>query len=123
MNIGEISKKYELTIETLRYYERIGLIPEVPRNKSGIREYDDNSCKWIEFIKCMRRAGASIEALIEYVKLFHEGDSTLEARKEILIEQRRILQDKLEDIQQSLELLNYKIDNYETIMLKQNDFK
>ena len=123
MNIGEVSRKYELSVETLRYYERIGLIPEVPRNKSGMREYDENSCKWISFIKCMRKAGVGIEALIDYVKLFYQGDKTIEARKEILLEQRKNLLDRLEDIQESLELINFKIDNYESVMAKPKNLK
>ncbi|MBQ3437423.1 MAG: MerR family transcriptional regulator [Fusobacterium sp.] len=123
MNIGEVSRKYELSVETLRYYERIGLIPEVPRNKSGMREYDENSCNWISFIKCMRKAGVGIEALIDYVKLFYQGDKTIEARKEILLEQRKNLLDRLEDIQESLELINFKIDNYESVMAKPKNLK
>ena len=85
MTITEVSKKYEITPDTLRYYERIGLIPPVPRTKGGIRDYDEESCRWIELMKCMRRAGVQIEALIEYVALFKQGDETLDARKKILI--------------------------------------
>lgn len=70
MTISEVSKKYDITADTLRYYERIGLIPPVPRTKSGLRDYDESSCNWVNFIKCMRSAGLQIEALIEYVKLF-----------------------------------------------------
>ena len=66
MTIAEVSKKYELSADTLRYYERIGLVPPVPRNKSGIRDYDTESCQWVELMKCMRSAGVQIEALIEY---------------------------------------------------------
>lgn len=61
MTIKEVSNNYDITADTLRYYERIGLIPHVPRNKSGIRDYDEDSCGWIEFIKCMRKSGLSIE--------------------------------------------------------------
>jgi|GEM_PF-243882 len=91
MTISEVSKKYDISTDTLRYYERIGLLPPVPRTKSGLRDYDDNSCKSVEFIKCMRNAGLPIEALIEYMTLFKEGDSTAEARMAILIEQREAL--------------------------------
>lgn len=76
MTIAEVSRQFDITPDTLRYYERIGLIPPVPRTKSGIRDYDQTSCSWIEFIKCMRAAGLQIEALIEYVALFQQGDST-----------------------------------------------
>ncbi|MBP1309369.1 DNA-binding transcriptional MerR regulator [Paenibacillus sp. 1182] len=54
MLIAEVSKKFELSQDTLRYYERIGLIPRVNRNKSGIRDYTEEDCRWVEYIKCMR---------------------------------------------------------------------
>jgi len=70
MTIKEVSEKYGLSQDTLRYYEKIGLIPRISRNGSGVRDYTEEDCRWIEFIKCMRNAGVQIEALIEYVKLF-----------------------------------------------------
>ncbi|HIS55790.1 MAG: MerR family transcriptional regulator [Lachnospiraceae bacterium] len=113
MTIAEVSKKYDISADTLRYYERIGLIPPVPRTKSGIRNYDETSCGWIELMKCMRKAGVQIEALIEYVELFQKGDATIDARKAILIEQRDQLQDRIADMQESLARLNDKISRYE----------
>ena len=109
MTITEVSKKYDLSQDTLRYYERIGLLPAVNRNKSGIRDYTDEDCKWVEFIKCMRGAGLPIEVLIEYVALFQEGESIIQARKEILIEQREKLIARMEEMQKTLERLNFKI--------------
>ncbi len=117
MTIAEVSKQYNISADTLRYYERIGLIPPVSRNKNGIRDYTDEDCKWVDFIKCMRSAGLPIEVLIEYVTLFRQGNSTIEARKEILIEQRDILEEKINFMTATLERLNYKIDNYDTIIL------
>ncbi len=117
MTIAEVSKQYNISADTLRYYERIGLIPPVNRNKNGIRDYTDEDCKWVDFIKCMRSAGLPIEVLIEYVTLFRQGNSTIEARKEILIEQRGILEEKINFMTATLEQLNYKIDNYDTIIL------
>lgn len=117
MTIAEVSKQYNISADTLRYYERIGLIPPVNRNKNGIRDYTDEDCKWVDFIKCMRSAGLPIEVLIEYVTLFRQGNSTIEARKEILIEQRGILEEKINFMTATLERLNYKIDNYDTIIL------
>ena len=89
MTIAEVSKNYEISADTLRYYERIGLLPPVPRTKSGIRDYDEDSLKWIQLMKCMRKAGVQIEALVEYVALFEQGTETVNARKNILVEQRR----------------------------------
>ena len=81
MTIAQVSQKYGVSADTLRYYERIGLIPPVHRSAGGIRDYDETDCGWVEFIKCMRAAGLPIEALIEYVALFQQGDDTLCARK------------------------------------------
>ena len=97
--IAQASRQYGLSADTLRYYERIGLIPPVPRNKSGIRDYDQASCQWIELMKCMRAAGVQIEALVEYVELFRQGDATLEAREALLMEQRDLLMTRMEEMQ------------------------
>lgn len=113
MTIAEVSKQYEMSADTLRYYERIGLIPPVPRSKSGIRDYDEESCGWIELMKCMRAAGVQIEALIEYVALFRQGNGTIDARKALLVEQRDQLVSRMADMQKSLDRLNDKIDRYE----------
>ncbi|WP_308009687.1 MerR family transcriptional regulator [uncultured Fusobacterium sp.] len=124
MTITEVSKQFDLTADTLRYYERIGLVPPVPRNKSGIRDYDENSCRWIQLMKCMRKAGVQIEALIEYAALFQKGNETVEARKRLLIEQRNQLIDKMEDIKESLRILNNKIDRYEhELMIIEKDLE
>ena len=123
MTIAEVGKKYNLTPDTLRYYERIGLISNVPRNKNGIRNYDDKTCRRIEFIKCMRDAGVEIEILIEYMSLFEKGKSTVSARKELLEEQRKRLLEKQENINATIDKLNYKIKLYEEISLgKRKDF-
>lgn len=89
MTIAEVAKKYNLTTDTIRYYERIGLIPTIPRTEKGIRDFDEESCKWIEFIKCMRSAGMEIEILLEYVNLFKQGKTTVKLRKKLLEEQRK----------------------------------
>lgn len=125
MKITEVSKKFELSQDTLRYYERIGLIPTVNRNKSGIRDYTEEDCRWVEFIKCMRGAGLPIEILIEYVALFQEGDKTIEARKELLIEQRKLLINRMEEMKKTLERLDYKIKRYEdaTVLEKEKNLK
>lgn len=81
MKIAEVSKRYGVSTDTLRYYERIGLLRHVPRNKSGIRDYDEASCNAVEFVKCMRDAGMSIESLVEYMELLEQGDETTAARK------------------------------------------
>jgi len=117
MSITEVSKKYGLSPDTLRYYERIGLIPPVHRTAGGVRDYTEADCNWVEFIKCMRGAGIQVEALIDYVSLFQQGDPTADARKQILIEQRDQLQERLQEMQATLERLNAKIEHYEEIIV------
>ena len=115
MTISEVSRKYNITADTIRYYEKEGLIPAVPRDKNGIRDFDENSCGWIEFIKCMRSAGLEIETLKRYVSLFRQGTKTVKERKILLEEQREKLLKKQEDIKATLDRLNYKIEKYEEI--------
>ena len=123
MTIAEVSKKYDISADTLRYYERIGLIKNVPRNKNGIRNYDEESCKRIEFIKCMRSAGVEIEILIEYMNLFESGKETALARRNLLVEQREKLQEKLDNINSTIDRLDYKINIYDEILSgKRKDF-
>ena len=98
MTIREVSERYGLSADTLRYYERVGLIPPVPRTAGGVRDYDAPSLGWVELIKCMRSAGVGIEALTEYCRLFQQGEETQEARKALLVEQRRQLLERMEDI-------------------------
>ena len=124
MTITEVSEKFNLPQDTLRYYERISLIPRVGRSKSGNRDYNEDDCRWVEFVKCMRGAGLPIEVLIEYVSLFQQGEETRDARKEILIEQRKLLQGRMEDMQKTLDRLNLKISRYEESVLEaENELK
>ena len=99
MTIAEVSRKYDISADTLRYYERIGLIPPVPRTRGGLRDYGEESCGWIQLMK------------------FQQGDATLDARKALLVEQRDQLVSRMAEMQASLDLLNQKIDRYEQGMM------
>ena len=116
MTIKEVCEKYDITSDTLRYYERVGVIPEVSRTKGGIRDFSEEDIKWVENAICMRSAGVPVEMLIEYVKLFREGDSTIEARRNLLVEARMTVQKKLDKYQATMDKLNYKISRYEEAM-------
>lgn len=113
MTIAQVSNMFDISQDTLRYYERIGLIPHVERTKGGIRNYTEEACKWIELVKCMRSAGIPIEPLIEYCMLTQQGNSTISARKELLVEERKKLTEKINNMQSTLERLNFKIERYE----------
>jgi DNA-binding transcriptional MerR regulator len=116
MTISEVSKKYDLSQDTLRYYERIEMIPPVNRTASGLRDYTEQDCRWVELAKCMRSAGLPVEVMIEYLKLYQKGDETISARMELLVEQREQLLAQKAAIESTLERLNYKISRYEQAM-------
>ena len=118
MKIAEVSEQYGLSTDTLRYYERVGLIPAVNRNGSGIRDYNELDLRRVEFIKCMRSVGLPVEVLIDYVALVQEGDKTIKARKEILVEQRKLLVERMNEMQKTLDILNHKIEVYGKAVLK-----
>ena len=113
MTIKEAAKITGISIDNLRYYERIGLIPEVPRTESGIRNYDEMAINWIEFAMRFKKAGVSLEAIREYIQLALQGESTKKARREILLETKAELEKKMYDIQETLDVINYKVDTYE----------
>ena len=113
MTIAEVSKKYDISADTLRYYERIGLIPPVHRTSGGIRDYTEDDCNWVGFAKCMRSAGFTIEALIEYVSLCQQEGDTYAARRDLLTEQRRQLAERIEEMQDTLSRLDHKIEWYD----------
>ncbi|CAK7011654.1 MAG: HTH-type transcriptional regulator AdhR [Paraeggerthella hongkongensis] len=118
MKIAEVSKLYDLSADTLRYYERIGLLSNITRNASGIRDYSDQDCARVQFVKCMRKAGVSIEALIEYMRLFEQGDDTIAARKALLEEQRDLVRKRIAEMQAGLDRLDYKIEHYEQTIVQ-----
>ena len=118
MKIAEVSEQYGLLADTLRYYEHVGLIPPVNRSESSIRDYNELDLRRVDFIKCMRSAGLPIEVLIEYVGLVQRGDKTIEARKEILKEQRDLLVTRMQEMQKTLDILDHKIEVYENAVLK-----
>ena len=115
MTIAQVATQTGLTADTLRYYERIGLIPRVAR-ANGIRNYTDRDLRWVEFIQCMRGAGVSIETLVEYVALFPKGTETIPARKALLTEQRGRIAQRIAELQTALARLDRKLDGYEERM-------
>lgn len=113
MTIKEVAEKYHISQDTLRYYERIKMIPEITRTSGGIRDYQEEDLKWVELAICMRSAGLPIEAMIEYVRLFQQGDKTIPARLELLNSQMEILKEQKNNIEKTMDKLSFKIFRYE----------
>lgn len=113
MNIDAVAKQFDLTKDTLRYWERVGLLPEIKRNSSGYRDYTPHDLNWVFYIQVLRKAGMTVEELIEFVKLYRQGDTTVQARKRLLIDQQADLQEQVAAIQKTLNYLTYKVDHFE----------
>jgi DNA-binding transcriptional MerR regulator len=113
MTIKDVCAKYNLSPDTLRYYERVGVIPEVTRTAGGIRDYQQEDLQWVEKAVCMRDAGVTVEMLAEYVRLFRQGDETIEARAKLLKEARKQIVEARRKYDIALEKLDYKISRYE----------
>jgi DNA-binding transcriptional MerR regulator len=114
MTISEVGDKYGFSADTLRYYEKIGLLTS-HRRESGIRYYEEDDLQRLAFIKCMRAAGVSIETLQEYLALFKKGDSTYEERKQLLVRERSRLLEKRKQLDETIDHLNWKIEHYDEI--------
>ena len=112
MTIKEVCEKYAITQDTLRYYEKSGVIPAVTRSPGGIRNYTQQDLDWVNNAICMRNAGMSVEAIARYVQLYQQGDSTLSERHQLLCGERESLLAQKAQLEEALNLLNYKISRY-----------
>ena len=113
MTIKEVSEQLEITQDTLRYYEKVGMIPPVTRTKGGIRDYKEGDIAWVKLATCLRNAGLPVKVMIDYLGLYKQGDSTIQERCNLLKEQREKLLEQRKQIEETLEKLNYKIARYE----------
>lgn len=119
MNIGEVSKELGLSIDTLRYYEKIGLIQTVNK-KGGRRKYSENDIKNIRFILCMKSTGLSLKDVGKFLDYYEQGDKTIDLRLDILKKQKEILEKEIEEKKETLNYLNYKINLYESKRINEN---
>mgnify|MGYP000351419168 FL=1 len=113
MTIKQVCQRYGLTQDTLRYYEKIGVIPPVPRSASGIRDYDEHDLGWVENAVCLRSAGVPVESIAEYVKLYQAGDETFAARRDLLSHVLADLTEQRSQLDAAIQKLTYKVSRYE----------
>ncbi|EPT6829934.1 MerR family transcriptional regulator [Listeria monocytogenes] len=116
MNIKQAADMFGLTVDTLRYYERVGVIPPVHRNESGYRDYKTSELNWVYLVKNLRNAGLSVESLIEFATLaqLRETQNVEAAQKQVLVDQLKELDEKLAEMKRVRDLLVYKIDSYDS---------
>ena len=113
--IKQISEKTNLTEHTIRYYDREGLIPLITRTKSGIRQFSEDDLEWINLICCLRNSGMPLQEIKEFMQLCLKGKDSLEERRELLIRHRTRIQKQMENLDNSLNIVNYKIEHYKEI--------
>lgn len=120
MNIKKAAEMFDLSVDTLRYYERVGVIPPIHKNSSGYRDYTTNDLNWIYLAKSLRNAGLSVESLIEFVKLaqLRGIQDVEEVQKQILFDQLEELDEKIGEMQKVRDLLVYKIETYDDHIAK-----
>ena len=113
MTIKQVCQRYGLTQDTLRYYEKIGVIPPVHRSASGIRDYDEHDLGWVENAVCLRNAGVPVESIAEYVKLYQAGDETFAARRDLLSHVLADLTEQRSQLDAAIQKLTYKVSRDE----------
>lgn len=116
MKIKEVSEMTGISIDTLRYYEKEGLLDYVQRDENGRRNYGEDDLEKIEFIRCMRSAGIPVGTIAEYMKMCAAGDDTIPDRKQLLLREREAQLEKMKQLQECLNRLDCKIETYEAII-------
>ena len=111
--VGEMAQKLGVPASTLRYYDKEGLLPFVERSSGGIRMFRENDFEWLQVIRCMKKAGMSIKDIRQYIELSMQGDDTIDTRLEMFRHQREVLTQQIQQLQHTLETVEYKCWFYE----------
>jgi len=119
LTIQEVAQATGLTTHTLRYYERIGLIHPINREENTHRCYTADDVGWIDFLLKLRATGMSIKDMQKYAKLQRQGDETLPERVEMLKALRDNVESRMEELNEHLKLVRYKIDYYQKVIEEQ----
>ncbi len=112
--VGEIAKKMNVAASTLRYYDKEGLLPFVERSESGIRMFKDSDMEWLSIIECLKKTGMPIKEIKKFIDWCMEGDATIDQRLELIDRQRSEVLLQLEQLKETLAVLNYKHWYYRT---------
>ncbi|MGB8451431.1 MAG: MerR family transcriptional regulator [Anaerocolumna sp.] len=114
-SIKEVSERFQISSHTLRYYEKEGLLPPIERNDNGIRHYNDTDLEWLHLVCCMRATGMSISYIKNYIELCQLGSDTIPERRQIILNQKEIIETEIKKYKNLLKLINKKLDHYDNI--------
>lgn len=112
--VGEMAKKFNVAPSTLRYYDKEGLLPFVERSSGGIRMFKDSDFEWLSIIECLKKTGMPIKEIKHFIDWCIEGDSTINQRLALINRQREAMLQQLKQVQDTLDMLDYKRWYYET---------
>lgn len=112
--ISQVAKAMQIPASTLRYYDKEGLLPNLSRQSSGYRSFSDGDIEMIDVIECLKATGMSISDIKKYANLTKEGDNSLEARRDMFIKQKELVQSQIEHLENSMQLLDRKYQYYES---------
>ena len=115
-SMKETCAKTGLSYDTIKFYCNEGLIPNIKRDKNNYRVFDDNNIAWINSLSCLKNCGMSISEMKEYLSLCLQGESTIPERKKILAVKRKDLVDKLNNIQESIDYIDWKQNFYQEVL-------
>ena len=112
--VGEMAKMLSVAPSTLRYYDKEGLLPFVERSKNNIRMFKDADFEWLYIIECLKKTGMPIKDIRDFITMVMKGDETIGERLELFCKQRKAVEEQIEQLQATLDILNYKCWYYET---------
>lgn len=113
--ISQAAEKFDLTAHTIRYYDKEGLLPFVERNKAGNRQFSDKDFDWLKLICCLKNTGMPIKQIKLYIQWCLQGDETLEMRRQMYLDHRTEVLKQMNDLQENLKTIDYKLEFYDTI--------
>ena len=111
--VGEMAKKLHMAPSTLRYYDKEGLLPFVERSERGNRMFKDSDMEWLAVIECLKQTGMSIREIKCFIDWCVEGDSSINKRLNLIRQQREAVEEKMQQLSQTLTMLHYKEWYYE----------
>lgn len=116
--VGEMARRLGVPASTLRYYDKEGLLPFVGRSSGGIRVFEEKDYEWLRIIECLKKTGMPLKDIREYIELAMQGDATIAQRMEMFHKQREVLRARMQELQQTMDTLEYKCWFYETAAAK-----
>jgi DNA-binding transcriptional MerR regulator len=116
--VGEMAKRLGVTASTLRYYDKEGLLPFVERSSGGIRMFKDVDYEWLQVIDCLKKTGMRLANIKVFIEMSMQGDTTIDDRLEMIISQREAVKHQIDNLSETLKILEFKKWYYETAKKK-----